>query len=454
MHKYLWAAPITAFCLPRLFCCLPCPCCCHLLLRSLNLAFTLLFFADVLMNGRLVTFLVVAGVVFMAVAQLFNVLASHGKPRTTCDRKLQSLHRAKVVKATPQQLQHLKDKQIVHVGAKTARLVSRDTAVRLCRALKAPACVIGALESPRGAMAVQAAPQPQPAATGPFPAPGNATAGSSRRSAVAAAQPQAPAGAGAAAPAPTAAPAAEPSVLPEIQTAQPTTLPACTLPRSKLRGHYGLATIKSRAAKAAFKAVRPALQQVFEWSRSPVQLDRPRWVSMLKFKTAQQHWRMVVGFLGYIFMFHNIASPALHHYLSGELLVAFISYVRARGGDNSYAALQVAAAIRIVEWLGATGQLSTASAALLPFYRQWLNNLQHQLACNLLPNQPGRRDPVLLEREGRWLDPYQVTEYIMVVYNKALPYANGTSPRSMEGALLLFEACFACLFWGYMLPLR
>lgn len=125
------------------------------------------------------------------------------------------------------------------------------------------------------------------------------------------------------------------------------------------QGQYGLSTLQS-AKGVVLNTAMGWLQQLQQWSTTPIRLSRPRDTQML----AASSWAGVQGevlrFLGFVHLHKGVEQPTLHHYLNGFLLVDFISFLQARGVLPQQQADAVHQAERAVTFLAHTNRLTPA----------------------------------------------------------------------------------------------
>jgi hypothetical protein len=216
------------------------------------------------------------------------------------------------------------------------------------------------------------------------------------------------------------------------------------------QGQYGLSTLQSAKGEVLNTAMG-WLQQLQQWSTSPIRLSRPRETQML----AASSWAGVQGevlrFLGFAHLHRGVEQPTLHHYLNGFLLVDFISFLQARGVQPQNLADAVHQAERAVTFLAHTNRLSLADMQLLPSYRGWLANLAWQLGSNLVPAPR----PTLSEQlqQGTWMEPQD----LMLCLHQVMEAATAVEHKvgiSLSASIQNMQAALCCSMFGWVPPLR
>ena len=235
---------------------------------------------------------------------------------------------------------------------------------------------------------------------------------------------------------------------PTIQQALPHTLPVVALTPQELHvSRYGLSTQAMSVAQSNTHSAQ--LQELHGWLTTPIMLSRPAHMSVLADSTWQGYRAEVNQFLGYIRKFQGVQQPGLHHYLNGNLVMHYVSFLRARGVQPIGLSSSVANAQRVVTFLHNTQQLSNTCSSRLSSYQAWLTNLASQLAHNL----QGRPPPTLeqLAQQGKWLPPMKLLRLVQQVHKAA----NMMLPKPVkEGAITIMEAAMCCSLFGYLPPIR
>jgi hypothetical protein len=235
---------------------------------------------------------------------------------------------------------------------------------------------------------------------------------------------------------------------PTIQQALPHTLPVVTLTHQELHvTRYGLSTQAMSVAQSNRHTAQ--LQELHAWLTTPIMLSRPANMSVLADSTWQGYKAEVNQFLGYIRKFQEVEQPCLHHYLNGNLVLHYVSFLRARGVQPIGLSSSVANAQRVVTFLNSTQQLPDTCSNRLSAYQAWLANLASQLAHNLQARPPATLEQ--LEQQGKWLQPVQLLRLVQHVHMTA----NRLLPKPVrEGAITIMEACMCCSLFGYLPPVR
>lgn len=146
----------------------------------------------------------------------------------------------------------------------------------------------------------------------------------------------------------------------------------------------------------------------------------------------------------------TIEAPCLQHFLNMLLLQQYITFLRERGCSRATLSEQADVAIKVVTWLIHDCQLtadgSSAAQQAAEGHLVLLKRLRHQLRT-CLPPSPRKPLPELVT-------PERLTELLLEAYEEVEPYARGEKNMMIADAIMLMRVCIACLFWGFVQPLR
>jgi hypothetical protein len=163
-----------------------------------------------------------------------------------------------------------------------------------------------------------------------------------------------------------------------------------------------------------------------------------------------------MGFLGFVLVYVG-ATPSLLSYLHGDMLVLYLSFLRARRRIKATLSFHVLNAIRVVDWLTSTGAVLEASAAneaRLKGYVEWLQKMKEQINQNLVDNREGRAGVADLVAQKRWLEPEQLLVEVHHVVQGALQALQRGQQPSDELAARIMHALMCGMCYGYVPPLR
>ena len=329
--------------------------------------------------------------------------------------------------ATPAEVAWLASKQVVAATAHRVTLIRVPAAIRVLSSLGVPGHVLSALGAMKAAALLPSPAQQQPVAP------------------------------------PTPQPAAHPppcgpcdTFYPCIQLVLPNHLPLVTLTHEEVTAtRYGLTT-QAGFPPAALAAVHAELQQLKDWCCSPIQLNRPKSLRLLAAPTWQGFQGELLRFLGYCRLHQGVQAPSLHHCLNGNLVMHFISFLRARQVQPQGLADFVGNASRVVLFLLHTHQLSQPCRDKVAGYLEQLATLQAQLGHNLQPLPA--TSLAQQQQQGKWMEPERLLMCITKVHEHAQQLLPGPGPGqafvSRAQAVTIMEACLCCSLFGYLSPMR
>ena len=242
---------------------------------------------------------------------------------------------------------------------------------------------------------------------------------------------------------------------PFIQYVLPNTLPVVTLTPQELHvTRYGITQQDLPASHRAVITVE--MQQMEQWFKEPIQIDREDW-PLLADSTWKGYLSEYHRFFGYCTQYHGIEQPTLHHMLNGNLVLHFISFLRARGVQPAQLYQIAHLARRATFYLQQTNRLSPTCKSRVEWYMKWLKSLAYQCKNNLQPLPK----PTLaeLQEQGQWMQPVEMLKCIVRVHEEAVGLV-ASSPSSNYSALqhkhcvTIMECLLCCFFYGFVPPMR
>lgn len=142
-----------------------------------------------------------------------------------------------------------------------------------------------------------------------------------------------------------------------------------------------------------------------------------------------------------------VKTPCLQHFLNMLLLQQYVTFLRERGCSRATLAEQADVAIKVVTWLIHDNQLAAGGVQAAQGHLVLLKRLRHQLRTCLAPSP---KKPVAEQVTAEHL-----TVLVQEVYDRVKGYATAAAKDiGIHEAVLLMRACMACLFWGFVQPLR
>lgn len=225
---------------------------------------------------------------------------------------------------------------------------------------------------------------------------------------------------------------------------------------------FGLKTIKpKKKADALLNRLAKGFVAFKKWATSPIVMSRVT-VGQLSAIAYDRTCRNIHQYLGFIYRFHNVSHPTFMHYLNAHLFVAFLAFcIHVRGIDKAALLAHIYAAYRVVSWLIATNRIPSSEANV--GCQQWLLTLYKQAKKNLVPIC---KDDRSTKRASKSLPPHILTRILVGIVEdadiKTLLYSlwlyggmHGPPPTpKVELAIIMHNALFAAMFWGYIPPLR
>lgn len=240
----------------------------------------------------------------------------------------------------------------------------------------------------------------------------------------------------------------------DIQPFLPRTIPPCGVPAEKVKVRcFGMGFQAARNPDAAleFAVVDDQLDELQGFVCDDYDFARPNGYR----KWVQTSWTtgkyQLLQFTGFLFAYMSIRHPRIQHALNAALVIAYVSFMLARGVHQRTVAQHVQAITKVVVYLGSTGQLSPWSQELLPTYLIWLHRVSSQLDASSPPTIPAT--PEELMEEGRWLPAPQLALIMQRLYDKAMVVA-AKQHWSVGDAVFVMHACICCCLFGFIPPLR
>jgi hypothetical protein len=146
--------------------------------------------------------------------------------------------------------------------------------------------------------------------------------------------------------------------------------------------HLGLKTQAKSNGEAAqqWRALSASLQAFSTFSKALLNGARTEH-NYLQDASMERMLGCISMFLGFLFKVEEVAEPGLGHYLNAPLMAKFLSFEMAREVQPKELGTHVTTAKRVVEFLRATGQLtSSRDYTLFPGHKEWLTTLSRQFA--------------------------------------------------------------------------
>ena len=204
----------------------------------------------------------------------------------------------------------------------------------------------------------------------------------------------------------------------------PTSLPACLVPTTSLHARYGLPQVKPYLAKAVVLVMQ--LGELKQWATSDFQLDRKG--------RALQHvsWENVLGhiylFLGFCHKWMGVQQPTLQHFLKPHLILAFVSFHRAKNSAVHTIKHHLQAASKVLSWW--TTKPGGHDEGLHKMVKEWLPNLSDQVLKPSCKAQVMHQSAPCLEKSKR----HPLLEH-QNGFNASHPLSNAWQARSVPQEL-------------------
>ena len=161
----------------------------------------------------------------------------------------------------------------------------------------------------------------------------------------------------------------------KVPTPLPQVVLLCPVPTARLGERYGLPQIRPYLARAAVLTMQ--LAEFKQWVTNDFQLDRKG--------GALQHasWENVLNsiylFLGYCNKWHGVQQPTLQHFLQPSLILAFVSFHKAKHSAASTIKHHLQAAGKVLNWW--TTKAGGHDPGLDEMVKLWLPNLSEQVSA-------------------------------------------------------------------------
>ena len=223
------------------------------------------------------------------------------------------------------------------------------------------------------------------------------------------------------------------------------------------RTKYGLSQLTGKVAwaqEALDGGVTEGLRVMEVFFTTPI--NTMRHSSHLGANTWPKHVRGIMCFLAFVLL-HVGVMPSLLCYLDAHALVAYLAHLlQTRGVGKATLCFHVETALKVVEWLMATGQVVAASgvnAGRVGGYKQWLLTLNNQLRLNVVQPREGR-GVADLQEQGRWLDAGVLMVEVKHVVDGALQALSQGGAWTVNLAAQVMNAALCALCFGYVPPIR
>ena len=153
----------------------------------------------------------------------------------------------------------------------------------------------------------------------------------------------------------------------------PTGLPSCHVPAASLNKRYGLLQVKPHLVEAVI--LKMQLGQLKLWVTSDFQLDRKG--GALQHATWQNILEHILLFLGFCHLHMKVQQPTLQQFLIPHLILAFVSFHRAKDSSAMTIKHHLQTAVKVLSWW--TTKAGGHDVGLEKMIKEWLPNLSEQV---------------------------------------------------------------------------
>lgn len=218
----------------------------------------------------------------------------------------------------------------------------------------------------------------------------------------------------------------------------PSTLPPSPVSWPAPRLRYSLPLLKPHLAKAV--VVKQQLAELHTWATTPIQLNRKG--PPLQTVSWQNLLTSIWLFLGFCWRWMGVQEPCLQHYLSPNLVAAFISFHIALKHCSTTIKGHVCTALKVLAWWST--KPGGNDTGLKQMREQWLPTLSAQLGLTL--PKPVKTASTLPSAKA----------LLTVIHNKRVAVLAAIQEQGMTAALArgLHDVALVSTIFGYLPPIR